>query len=105
MISIVYYSRNCLNQEDPIKELLKASASEMFVFIEFSYWSALLGKFLNISATFVWNYMDLFVMMISLGFSSRFKQINDDLERIKGQVILDVFKFTDKVIIKKRNIH
>lgn len=31
--------------------------------------------------------MDLFVMMVSIGLSSRFKQINEDLQRIKGQVI------------------
>lgn len=30
--------------------------------------------------------MDLFVMIISYGLSSRFKQINDELERVKGEV-------------------
>lgn len=30
--------------------------------------------------------MDLFVMIISIGLASRFKQINEDLQRVKGQV-------------------
>ena len=30
--------------------------------------------------------MDLFVMIISYGLSSRFKQINGELERVKGEV-------------------
>lgn len=96
MISIWYYSANCLNQSEPAKELLKANLSQLFQFVEFSYWSAFIGKIVNISATFAWNYMDLFVMVISLGFSSRFKQINDDLHRIKGEVISVVFSLIIK---------
>lgn len=49
-------------------------------------WIAIVGKVTNVIATFCWNFMDLFVMIISIGLSSRFKQINKDLQRIKGQV-------------------
>ena len=42
--------------------------------------------------------MDLFVMICSIGLSTRFKQINDDLERIKGKVSEHVKKLdTNKI--------
>lgn len=91
MYSFLYYSMNCLEQNDPLNELLKTTLPELFSLVEYSTWLAILGKFLNVSSTFAWNYMDLFVMLISLGLSSRFKQINDDLQRVKGAVILVFF--------------
>lgn len=88
LVSILYYGKICLNQKEPIKELFRANLSQLFTFLSYSNWLAVLGKMVNIVATFAWNYMDLFVMMISLGLSSRFKQINEDLQRVKGEVIL-----------------
>lgn len=37
-------------------------------------------------AAFIWNYMNIFVVIISIGISSRLKQLNDELERVKGEV-------------------
>lgn len=86
IISIVYYAKKCLDPEDPLKEFFKSQLSQLFTFLPYSPWTAFFGKLVNVIATFCWNYMDLFVMMISIGLSSRFKQINMDLERIKGEV-------------------
>lgn len=47
---------------------------------------AFLGKIVNVCTTFLWTYMDLFVMLIGVGLSSRFRQINESLMRHKGQV-------------------
>lgn len=42
-------------------------------------------KFLNVIATFVWSFTDLFVIIVSIGLSSKFHQINDDLVKVKGK--------------------
>lgn len=91
IVSIVYYAKKCLNQKEPIAELFRAQLSQLFTFVPYSPWIAFVGKLVNVIATFSWSYMDLFVMMISLGLSSRFKQINEDLQRIKGEVMSEDF--------------
>lgn len=86
MLSIIHYARKCLHNENPIEDFFKLQLSQLFTFFPYDPWLAFFGKFVNIIATFSWNYMDLFVVMISCGLSSRFKQINEDMRRIKGEV-------------------
>lgn len=73
-------------QTDPIKEYILPQLSHLFTFVPYSPWTAIFGKCINIIATFCWSYMDLFIIMISAGLSSRFRQINDELQRSKGLV-------------------
>lgn len=42
---------------------------------------ALLICYINESATFVWNFLDIFMMIVSFGLSTHFKVLNDELER------------------------
>lgn len=84
--SILHYSVHCLNETHPVQSLFQAQLSQLFAVTSYSPWKAAIGKVLNVLATFIWTYMDLFVILISLGLSSRFKQLNVDLERIKGEV-------------------
>lgn len=85
-ISIVYFAKVCLKKDDLVKELFEVQISHILMVFPYSLWIAIVGKFVNVIATFCWNYMDLFIMMISVGLSARFKQINEDLQRIKGKV-------------------
>ncbi|XP_055326851.1 gustatory receptor for sugar taste 64f-like [Sitodiplosis mosellana] len=91
MISIVHYAQTCLDPDKPIKEFFRVQLSQMYTFLPYSPWLSFLGKFLNVIATFAWNYMDLFVMVVSVGLSSRFKQLNEDLERVKGKRMSEDF--------------
>lgn len=86
LIAILHYTTTCFRQDDTIEAFFKSQLSEIFYFIPYSPWYAFIGKLTNVFATFCWSFMDLFVMIISIGLSSRFKQINEDLQRIKGQV-------------------
>lgn len=65
---------------------MEVQLSQLFEETSYSPWKAFFGKILNVVATFSWNYMDLFVILISIGISTRFKQFNMNLERIKGEV-------------------
>lgn len=86
LISIVHYSNTCLHQENPTEEFFKAQLSQLFAVIPFSFTSAVFGKIINIIATFAWSYIDLFVMVMSLGIASHFEQLNQDLQNVKGEV-------------------
>lgn len=75
----------CEKDKDPIRELLKVQAPHLFP----SYNKILiliLGKFISVFATFVWNFVDVFIMMISIGLSTIFKLYNEDLRRSKCEV-------------------
>lgn len=62
------------------------ASNELFYVFAYSHWLAWLAKFLNILSTFIWNYMDVFVMIVSIGLSSKFRQLNDNLLKFKGMV-------------------
>lgn len=49
-------------------------------------WATVPFFLINIYATFVWNYIDIFIMMISMGLSELFKQLNSELEQAKDEV-------------------
>lgn len=84
--SIVYFAKVCMDKDDLFEELFRVQLSHLFIIFPYSIWIAIFGKAINVIATFCWNYMDLFIMMISAGLSTHFKQINEDLQRIKGKV-------------------
>lgn len=71
---------------NPIELYFRIEQNQLFYYFEFSPFLAFVGKLMNIISVFLWSYMDLFVIIISLGLSSRFKQINKNLWKHKGQV-------------------
>ncbi|XP_070498771.1 gustatory receptor for sugar taste 64f-like [Chironomus tepperi] len=44
------------------------------------------AEYMNISFTFIWNFVDLFIMVISMSIATKFKMINERLEYHKGTV-------------------
>lgn len=52
MISIVYYSQNCLDPNEPVKEFFRVQLSQIYAFLPYSPWISFFGKFLNVVATF-----------------------------------------------------
>ncbi|XP_070494032.1 gustatory receptor for sugar taste 64a-like [Chironomus tepperi] len=42
---------------------------------------------MNMTFTFGWNYMELFVMLISIGLSTRFQQINQRIQKFSGKIV------------------
>lgn len=82
----MYFANVCLDKDDLFKELFQVQLSHLFIIFPYSPWIAIVGKMVNVISTFCWNYMNLFIMIISAGLSTRFKQINEDLQRIKGEV-------------------
>ncbi|XP_055373552.1 uncharacterized protein LOC129606930 [Condylostylus longicornis] len=91
MISLVHYANYCPNANDPIESFFRSQLSHIFHFFEYDPALAIYGKILNIFLTFGWNFMDAFIMIISVGLKARFKQINDNLERYRGQAMSNEF--------------
>lgn len=52
-----------------------------------SIWKVVCVKFLNLTSTFVWNFLDVFIMTISIALSTQFELFNRELIRTKNEVI------------------
>lgn len=59
-----------------------------FIFEQIPFWLpyGILVELMNLSFTFGWNYMEIFVMIVSIGLVTRFQQINDRVENFRGKV-------------------
>ncbi|KAH8386167.1 hypothetical protein KR200_002103 [Drosophila serrata] len=86
MVSAINYASFCNRTADPIQNYFLRTNDEIFFVTSYSTPLAMWGKFQNVYSTFIWNYMDLFVMIVSIGLASKFRQLNDDLRNFKGMV-------------------
>lgn len=77
--------------EAPLSYFLEHQSPYIFKRIPFSLPLGIFVKIMNFAFVFGWNYMELFVMIFSIALATRFGQINDRLDTIKGKVI-DVLK-------------
>lgn len=85
---------------DPVKTLFEVQIPLVFTLTELTWWKAVLSKWFNVVVTFAWSFMDLFVMIVSIGLASQFKQLNTDLRKMKGKVIF----FAQTLPIKKKTL-
>jgi hypothetical protein len=46
------------------------------------------AEYMNITFTFVWSFLDLFIILISIAIAAKFQKINERLEFFKGRVSL-----------------
>lgn len=72
--------------DNPIEYFLKNQFGFIYANLPFSVPMGLLNEIMNMTFTFGWNYMELFVTMISLGLSTRFHQINERITKFRGKV-------------------
>lgn len=48
---------------------------------------AILVNLINVCSTFVWNFMDIFIMIVSIGLSSHFQLLNNQLRQATIEVL------------------
>ncbi|XP_073836402.1 gustatory receptor for sugar taste 64f-like isoform X1 [Musca autumnalis] len=87
----IYYAARCGTTSDPVKNFLLITNEHLFYIFPYSYLLGWFGRLLIIISTFIWNYMAVFVMLISIGLTCLFKQINDNLEKFKNKQMPAVF--------------
>lgn len=60
---------------------------QMFAVMDYSLTTAILTLITNFIATFTWNFADLFIILVSLALSERFRLFNEYLYSVRGKVI------------------
>ncbi|KAK5646352.1 hypothetical protein RI129_004816 [Pyrocoelia pectoralis] len=56
---------------------------QVFTTVSYAHWKAVLVETANILATFCWNFLDLFIILISFALAIRFKQLSKRIENTK----------------------
>lgn len=78
----------CESSKDPMTELVRVQGPHLFTQTNHtSIWKVVCVKFLNLTSTFVWNFLDVFIMTISIALSTQFELFNRELIRTKNEVI------------------
>lgn len=94
LLSIVvgtYVANNCPAIRDPIEAFFVQHYPYIFIELPYSGQLGIFVKALNIAASVAWTYTDLFVIMVSIGLSTMFRQINDDLMDVKRRAVDNSF--------------
>ncbi|XP_012159838.2 gustatory receptor 5a for trehalose-like [Ceratitis capitata] len=91
VVSGIHFAIHCSPNSDPIKSFFIAVSPHTFLIFNYSTWLAWCGKLLNVLNTFGWSYMDVFLMIIGLGLSSLFGQVQNSLNRVKGKTMPEAY--------------
>jgi gustatory receptor len=71
----------------PLNYFLQNQFGFVFATIPYSLPYGIFIELMNLSFTFGWNYMELFLMIISIGLATRFQQINYRLKDFRGKIL------------------
>ncbi|XP_065163157.1 gustatory receptor for sugar taste 64e-like [Atheta coriaria] len=74
--------KNVTNIWIGLNEYLKKVGSHVFSHIPYNPGFGIAFKVVEITITFVWSYMDVFIMTIAIALAARFRQINERIKRI-----------------------
>lgn len=80
-----YFQSAALETSSPIEQFehwVVGNYSHIFAVLPYNVWLSVCLLLINFSFTFAWNYMDIFIMLISIGLATRFQQINQRLARL-----------------------
>lgn len=69
-----------------VEYFIKIHLHDVFNVMQYTHLKGAIAEYLNFSLTFYWNYVDLFLMLISIGISTRYQQINDRIKYFRGRV-------------------
>ncbi|XP_022180784.1 gustatory receptor for sugar taste 64f-like isoform X2 [Myzus persicae] len=72
---------------DIFRAYFSMSFRQVFALIHYSLVIAIPLGFLNLMLACAWNYMDLFIIILSCALSDKFKQLNQKLATVKGKVL------------------
>ena len=64
--------------------------NQLFVAMDYNLISAILTLVSNFISTFVWNFTDLFVILVSISLAERFRLYNKHLSSIQGKVSISL---------------
>jgi gustatory receptor len=84
---------NNISVENPLAYFLQNQFGFIFNYLPFYVEFGIFNEIINMTFTFGWNYMELFIMITSLGLFTRFEQLNDRMHNFSGKVGSSIYWF------------
>lgn len=76
----------CKIKESSVELIYQVWRSHIYHIFNFKIWHIPFLEIINLSLTFTWTYLDVFIMMISIGMHMLFKVYNARIEATTGKV-------------------
>lgn len=97
----------CKITTDPMHAYFKQAFPAFYAFFNVNYLNGIFLQILNLFCTFIWNYLDNFIVLISLGLIAQFRHFNSYLYSCKGKVCIVLFSQSPSMldIIYTSNSH
>jgi gustatory receptor len=73
-----------------IEDFFHKYYDHIFNLIPYNHFYSAFDGFLNTSLNFIWYFLDLFIILVSIGISFRFEQINRRVEFYRGKFAPDL---------------
>ncbi|KAL5291382.1 Gr64e.2 family protein [Megaselia abdita] len=81
----------CKFTKDPMEAYFKQAFPAFYAFFNVNYFNGIFLQILNLFCTFMWNYLDNFIVLISFGLITQFRHFNSYLHSCKGKPFPDDF--------------
>lgn len=83
-----YYHKRikCKLTSNPVEDFISIHLSCVFNYIRYNHVLGIVFEYFNIASTFCWSYVDVFIIMLSVGLTFRFDQIYERMVFFKGRV-------------------
>lgn len=79
---------NCVNVSSSVEAYFRQHFPQFYYFTSYHIAKGVLLHVMNFYLTFSWNFMDLFIIIISVGLATRLRQINSSM--LSGQKIVSL---------------
>ncbi|KAL2714282.1 LOW QUALITY PROTEIN: gustatory receptor for sugar taste 64f-like isoform X1 [Vespula squamosa] len=86
------YATTCAkyrSDSDVIAEYFQSQFPQVFSRMSYSLWKAILVDIVNMLSTFSWNFVDLFLILVSMALADQFQQLNSRLNSVRGKAMPD----------------
>ncbi|XP_029177346.1 gustatory receptor for sugar taste 64f-like isoform X2 [Nylanderia fulva] len=74
---------------DVIGTYFQSQFPQVFTRISYSLWKGIVVETINILSTFSWNFVDLFLSLLSMALADQFRQLNSRLYSVRGKAMPD----------------
>ena len=95
LMSLASLAKRIINEVNACNSTLTAEflvtrhLSHVFSIFKYNHFTGFLAEYLNFSFTFYWSFLDIFIMIISIGISFRYEKINNRIEFFRERAIPD----------------
>lgn len=85
-MNMIEQKRVCKIEQHILELVYKTWRAHIYHVIEFQFWQIPFLEVVNLSLTFTWTYVDVFIMMISIGLRGLFEVFEQRLIRTTEKV-------------------